>query len=135
MKPDDHAPFRPQPSDTRYDLRIKQRLAQAHARLGEAGTYEHALAALAELAMGKKLTGEPLLNVHARTRVQAAAAFFRVAGMVMPKTIQHAGQDGGPLQVTLADVLRASAQLASHHELPEQADENPWGEMPRIRAL
>jgi peptide subunit release factor 1 (eRF1) len=84
--------FRPQPDDTRYELRVKARIAQAHAQLAEAGVYDHALAALAELAMGKTLKGERIANVHARTRVQAAAAFFRIAGMVVPKSTSGDGE-------------------------------------------
>ena len=74
----------PQITDDRYDLRLKLRLAQAHLKIAETGVIEHALAAIAELAMGKKLDGRPIA-VHPRTKVQAARTLLASAASLTPK--------------------------------------------------
>lgn len=97
---------RPTPEDGRYELRLKRRVAQAYCALADGGVVDHALAALAEIAMGKTLKGEPLENLERRTQVQAAAAFFRHAASLYPKSLEVSGPEGGPIHLSAADLVK-----------------------------
>ena len=81
--PDDLPIIRPEPNDDRYDLRLKVRLARDCLKVADAGMYEHALAALFELGMGRTMPtvehpkGQEIPGIEPRTRATALASFTR----------------------------------------------------------
>ena len=76
--------LRPEPEDDRYDLRLKRRLAQDCVKMADAGMYEHALVALWEMGMARKVDGTAITAIEPRTKVQALAAFTRSMHLIAP---------------------------------------------------
>ncbi len=72
---------RPEVDDDRYDIRLKRRLAQDCVKMADAGMHEHALVALWEIGMSRKVDGTALPAVEERTRVQALGAFTRAMSL------------------------------------------------------
>lgn len=76
--------LRPEAEDDRYDARLKVRLSRDCLKISEAGMFEHALVALWELGMGKKVDGTPI-EIEERTRATALASFTRACTSLVEK--------------------------------------------------
>jgi hypothetical protein len=87
---DDLPIIHPEAEDDRGTLRLKVRLARDCLKIADAGMFEHALAALFELGMGRKMpTVEhpkgQAIDIAPRSRATALAAFTRSVTALVEK--------------------------------------------------
>lgn len=97
--------IRPEPEDDRYDVRLKARLAKDCLKLSEAGMFEHAMAALWEIGMGKTMDGKPIDDAHPRTRASALASFARAMSTMVAQGVTF--NDNRTQIVSAIDLVKA----------------------------